>query len=314
MGDLFTTFIVQPIFNLLVLIYALLPGHNFGLAIILFTIVIRLLLWPLLRKQLHQTKKMRRLQPELRRIKQETKGDRQKESLMVMALYKEAGINPLGQIGLLILQLPILWALYDGLRLVLQNPKELVSFAYPSLQHLPWMELLAQNIHRFDGTLFGVVDLTKAALGTSVYWPALFIVLGSVVVQYFQGRQLLVTDKNARSIREILRAASQGEEADQAEISAAMTGLTQYFIPITVLLVTIHLPSALGLYWLVGGLIAFGQQSLILRQDETELEELADKTTKKDLSAIPEAEVTTTPKNPTPTAKNSKKRKRRRRK
>jgi YidC/Oxa1 family membrane protein insertase len=56
----FTTLIVQPIFNLLVLIYALLPGHNFGLAIILFTIVVRLLLWPLVKKQLHQAKAMRR--------------------------------------------------------------------------------------------------------------------------------------------------------------------------------------------------------------------------------------------------------------
>jgi YidC/Oxa1 family membrane protein insertase len=59
----FTTLIVQPIFNLLALIYALLPGHNFGLSLIIFTIVIRLLLWPLVRKQLHQAKAMRELQP-----------------------------------------------------------------------------------------------------------------------------------------------------------------------------------------------------------------------------------------------------------
>src|SRR6266700_1786013 len=99
MGNVFTTFIVQPIFNLLLLIYALLPGHNFGMAIILFTIVIRLMQWPLLKRQLHQTKAMRKLQPELRRIKKETKGDRQKESAMVMALYKEHGVSPFGSIG-----------------------------------------------------------------------------------------------------------------------------------------------------------------------------------------------------------------------
>lgn len=296
MGGFFTTYIGQPIFNVLVLIYALLPGHNFGLAVIIFTIVIRLLLWPLLRKQLHQTKKMRKLQPELRRIKKEAKGDRQKEQVMVMALYKEAGVNPLSQIGLLILQIPILFGLYNGLRLVVQNPKELVSFAYPALQHLSWMQELAHNIHRFDGTLLGVVDLTKVALnGSTIYWPAMLIVLGSVVIQYYQGKQLLVTDKNARSLREILRAASNGEQADQTEVSAAMAGFTRYLIPFTVLLVTIHLPSALGLYWLVGGLIAFGQQWLILREDETELEALADQPTRtRDLTAIPEAETTDT--------------------
>ncbi|HEX7368584.1 MAG TPA: YidC/Oxa1 family membrane protein insertase, partial [Candidatus Saccharimonadales bacterium] len=83
---MFTTFIVQPIFNLLVLIYGILPGHNFGLALIIFTVVIRLLLWPLLKKQLHQTKLMRQLQPEIKKIKEKTKGDRKQESLLTMEL------------------------------------------------------------------------------------------------------------------------------------------------------------------------------------------------------------------------------------
>jgi YidC/Oxa1 family membrane protein insertase len=81
---MFTTIIVQPIFNLLVLIYALIPGHNFGLAVILFTIIIRLLLWPLVKKQLHQTKVMRKLQPELKRVKKAASGNRQKEAALQM--------------------------------------------------------------------------------------------------------------------------------------------------------------------------------------------------------------------------------------
>jgi YidC/Oxa1 family membrane protein insertase len=112
----FTTIIVRPIFNLLVAIYALLPGHNFGLAIIIFTIVVRLALWPLLKKQLHQAKIMRKLQPELKEIKKAAKGDRQKEALMMQELYKERGINPFGSIGIVLLQLPILIGLYSGLR------------------------------------------------------------------------------------------------------------------------------------------------------------------------------------------------------
>lgn len=68
-ASLFEVVIVKPIFNLLVLIYGILPGHNFGLSIILFTIIVRLLMWPLVKKQLHQAKAMRSLQPELKRIK-----------------------------------------------------------------------------------------------------------------------------------------------------------------------------------------------------------------------------------------------------
>ena len=83
---MFTTLIVKPITNLLILIYGLLPGHNFGLALIIFTIVVRLLMWPLVKRQLHQARAMRKLQPELKRIKQAAKGDRQKESMMMMEL------------------------------------------------------------------------------------------------------------------------------------------------------------------------------------------------------------------------------------
>src|SRR3982750_4550910 len=107
-GSIFTTIIVQPIFNLLVLIYAIIPGHNFGLAIILFTILIRLLLWPLVKKQLHHAKAIRELSPELKKIKAAAKGDRQKESQMTMELYKERQINPFASLGIVLIQLPIL--------------------------------------------------------------------------------------------------------------------------------------------------------------------------------------------------------------
>lgn len=288
---MFTTLIVQPIFNLLVLIYAILPGHNFGLAIIIFTVVIRLLLWPLVKKQLHQTKAMRRLQPELKRIKQESKGDRRKESQLQMELYKERGINPFGSIGVLLLQLPILFGLYIGLRRVVDDPHQIVSFAYPALQHLPWMEQLTHNIHLFDSSLFGVVDLSRSGLSPrGIYWPALAIVTGSAVVQYYQSKQLLPNDKESRGLRTILRDAGQGKQADQTEVSAAVASSTRYFIPAMVFFFTINLASALSLYWLVGGLVAFVQQSIVLREDAGEMDTLSGRTGK-DVASIPEAEV-----------------------
>src|SRR6476469_4782428 len=150
---MFTTFVVQPIFNLLVLIYALLPGHNFGLAIIIFTIIIRLLLWPLVKKQLNHAKAMRELAPELKKIKAAAKGDRQKESQMTMELYKEREINPFASILILIVQLPILIGLYSGLTRIIHNPHEIISFSYPALHNLAWMKELSNNIHLFDNTL-----------------------------------------------------------------------------------------------------------------------------------------------------------------
>jgi len=287
----FTTIIAQPIFNLLVAIYALIPGHNFGLAIIIFTIIVRLLLWPLVKKQLHQTKAMRKIQPELKKIKAKTKGNRQQEALLTMELYKEQGIKPLSSIGVVLLQLPILLALYSGLRRVVNDPHQMYSFAYPFLQHMSWMQHLAQNIHNFDGTLFGVVDLTRSALGShGIYWPAMVLVAGSAIVQYFQSRQLLPQAKDGRSLRSILKDAGEGKQAEQSEVNAAVGRSTIFFLPVMIFLFTVSLASALSLYWLVGGLVAFIQQSIVLREDETELEALADAPSK-DVKSIPEAEV-----------------------
>jgi YidC/Oxa1 family membrane protein insertase len=314
---MFTTLIVQPIFNLLVLIYALLPGHNFGLALIIFTIIIRLLLWPLLKKQLHQTKVMRKLQPELNKIKAAAKGDRQKITAMQMELYKERGVNPLGTFPILIVQFIVLIGLYSGLRRVIADQHAIITFAYPSLQHLPWMQHLSHNIHLFDNTLFGIVNLSKEALGNAgVYWPAMVIVVGSAVMQYFQAQQLMPSTKDSRKLRDILKSAGAGKQADQAEVNAAVGRSTRFFLPGIVFLATVRFQCALSLYWFTGGLVAFIQQSIALREDETEMEALTDKPSK-DVSEIPEAEVVETPtptKNQKPKTKKSSKNKRRKRK
>jgi YidC/Oxa1 family membrane protein insertase len=305
---MFNTIIVQPIFNLLVLIYALLPGHNFGMAIILFTILVRLLMWPLVKKQLHHAKAMRQLQPELKRIKKEAKGDKQKESQMVMELYKEREINPFSSIGLLIVQIPILIALYSGIRKIVSDPSAIIHFSYPILHNLSWMKQLEANIHLFDATLFGIVDLTKPALQNgAVYWPAMIIVLASAISQYYQSKQLLPDSKDSKSLRQILRGAGDGKGTDQAEVNAAVGRTTRFFVPAMVFFFTVNLPSALSLYWLTSGIVAIIQQSRVLRQDEEELET---PTTAKDLKTkeIIEAEVLPPKK---PKAKKTTKKKRR---
>jgi len=291
---MFTTFVVQPIFNLLVLIYGILPGHNFGLALIIFTVLIRLLMWPLVKRQLHHTKTMRKLQPEVKKIKQQTKGDRQKEMTMTMELYKERGFNAYGAFPMLIIQFIVLIGLFSGLRKVIKDPHELVTFAYPAMQHLPWMKELAHNIHLFDNTLFGFVDLSRSALGKmGVYWPAMIIVLGSAITQYYQSKQLLPTSKDSKSLREILKGAGDGNQTDQNEVNAAVGRSTRFLFPVVIFLGTVNFASALGLYWFVGGLVAFIQQAIVLREDESEMEAMADKPTK-DPNVIPEAEIVET--------------------
>ncbi|MES2971829.1 MAG: YidC/Oxa1 family membrane protein insertase [Patescibacteria group bacterium] len=307
---MFEVLIVKPIFNLLVLIYGLVPGYNFGVSIILFTIVVRLLMWPLVKKQLHQAKAMRELQPELKKIKQSTKGNRQQESMMLMELYKERGISPFGSIGILVVQLIILIGLYSGLNRLVVNPQTIFDFSYNALHSLPGLKAIAGNIGDFDATLLGFIDLTRPAINKAggFYYPALFLVLASAVAQYYQSKQLMPNPKDGRGLRSILKEAGTGKKAEQAEVNAAVGKSTRYLLPFVIIIFTINLASALSLYWLTTGIVAYIQQARILGQDETEMEKLADE------KPIIEGEVVEKPKKPKSDKKKSSNGKKRRKK
>jgi YidC/Oxa1 family membrane protein insertase len=280
---MFTTLIVQPIFNLLVLIYAIIPGHNFGIAIILFTVLVRLAMWPLVKKQLHHARALRELQPELKKIKAATKGERQKESQLTMELYKEKEINPFASIGIVLVQLPILIGLYLGLRKIIDHPEDIIKFSYPILHDLSWMKELEKNIHLFDNSLFGVIDLTRKAIGP-LYWPALLIAAASAIAQYLQSKQLMPQSQDSRSLKQILKEAGKGKTADQQEVNAAVGRSTLIFIPGMVFLFALSLPAALPLYWLTSSVVAYWQQSIILRDDAKEADSSIKVTTRTETS------------------------------
>lgn len=308
---MFEALIIKPIFNLLVAIYAFLPGHNFGLAIIIFTVVVRFLMWPMVKKQMHHTKAMRELQPEIKRIKKAAKGNRQQESMMMMALYKEREIKPFAMIGGLVVQLIVLIGLYQGLIRLIDDPRAIIDNAYGFLQNTAWLQTLAADISKFDATLFGAVDLTRAAVSEAgLYLPALVLVLGSAFSQYFQSKQLMPTDQNARKLRDILKDAKNGKQADQSELNAAMGRSTKYFFPVLIFVFTVGLASALSLYWLVSGVVAYAQQRYILGKDVEEMSASVKTTNDK---GVIEGEVVSSGSKKSTAKKSSKKKKRRKR-
>jgi len=103
-----------PLFNLLIFLYEI-PFVDFALAIILFTIIIRTILAPLFVRQIRSQKEMQRMQPLIREVQRKHKGNRQKVSEETMALYKEHGVNPAAGCLPVVLQLPILFALYQAM-------------------------------------------------------------------------------------------------------------------------------------------------------------------------------------------------------
>jgi YidC/Oxa1 family membrane protein insertase len=242
---MFNTLLVKPLLNILFAIYAVIPGHDFGVAVILLTLLVRLILWPLVTRQLHSQKAMQAMQPEIAKIKAKAKGDRQKETEMLMELYKEKGTNPFASLLPLLIQLPIFFALYAVLRDSIHTD-QIAKLLYEPVKQLNEVAHILAHHSEFSPTLFGLIDLTK---------PSWILALMAGAAQYYQTRQLTARQKNMD---------------DQAKMMATATSL----FPILTVGIGLTLPSALALYWVVTSLVAIVQQHLVLVRDAHEMEEI----------------------------------------
>lgn len=251
--------LVQPLINLLVAIYAFVPGHDFGIAIIVFTILVRLALWPLVRKQIRQQRALRELQPEIAKIKAQAKGDKQKEATLMMELYKEREVNPFASLGIILVQLPVLIGLFVALRTILKEGR-IIEETYPFIQNLGYMKQVAADISRFDPKLFGL-HLSS---------PSVVLAATAAVGQYAQTRQLMPRPKERRKLRDVLK--KTAETGDNSEAIAAMNQGMGPFFSILMFIAAISLPAALALYWTAGSAVAILQQRLILSRDVAEAE------------------------------------------
>lgn len=294
--NIFELIVVQPIFNVLALIYGLVPGADFGVAVILFTIAIRLALWPLVKKQLHQTKVMRKLQPELKKIKAKSKGNRQLESQLMMELYREKGVNPFSSFGLLLLQLPIYIALYQVINLITHDKHNIAKFTYDFLHGLPYIQPVIANANHFNENLFGFINLSKHAIdGGKIYWPILLMAIAAAIFQYIQSKQVAPEVTEKRKLRDILKQSADGQKVDQSEMSAQVTNKMLILFPFLTLVIALYLPGALVVYFVTSSLVAVIQQHIVLRKDVDELVSIADSPTKKRAKKAVDAEVVAQP-------------------
>lgn len=243
-SSFFDAILVRPIFNLLALIYAAVPGHDFGIAIVFLTIIIRLALWPLVAKQLHSQKALQDLSPEVAKVKKKAKGDKQLESKLLMELYKEREINPFASLLPLIIQLPIFLALFVVLKDVLKSG-EVAKQIYGGLKHLGPLAAIIARPASLKPSLLGLVNLAN---------PSWVLALTAGAAQYVQTAQLMPKNANADP---------------QAKAIANSSKL----FPILTFIIGLRLPGALALYWTVASLVAIVQQHILLNRDVEELEE-----------------------------------------
>ena len=279
--NIFDLLVVQPIFNLLIGLYSIIPGGDFGISLIIFTVLVRFALYPLVKKQLHQTQAMKKLQPELARIKKQAKGNRQLEGMQMMELYKKHGVNPFRSIGILLIQLPIFIALYSVIQIFTQHREQIEKFTYGFLEGVAPIKQIIEQPNQFNEMFLGIVDLTKAAITTNgVDWILIGLAIIAAVTQYVMSKQTMPHSEPKKGLRQIMAEAAEGKEADQAEMNAVVMNKMIKVLPFMMFFIMISVPGALALYYAVSNLVAMAQQAYLLKQDEDELEELADEAPK----------------------------------
>ena len=258
-------------------IYGLIP--DFGVSIILFTIIIRFLLWPMVKKQLHQTKAMRKMQPQLAKINAKYKNDRQARALAMMELYKEHNISMFGSIGVLLIQLPVLIGIYRVVQIFVSSrvhTGDLAKYAYDFIEQLPVVSNLVTHPDQLNQNFLGMVDLTQHAVSNSgVTWSLLILAVLAAVMQFLTTKQISPASDSKKRLRDIMQEAAEGKEADQSEINAIVMRKMMKFMPIFMFFVIINLPGALALYLTVSNVAAYAQNAIILKGDSDEMETIS---------------------------------------
>ncbi len=225
--------ILNPMVNLLLLFYRFL-GHQTILAVTALTLVVRLAILPLTLKQQQASQRMQELQPKLQELQKKYAKNREKLAQEQMKLYQEAGINPLGGCLPLVIQLPILYGLWQAIiRVLAVNPMELLR--------------LSRNIYSFIPGLNDLVPLQSRFLWLDLGQPDPYFVLPVLVVVTSWLSQKLLTPPATD------------------ERTAAMNQQMQLMMPLLFGFISISYASGLSIYFIIANLVTMLQYLLIRR-------------------------------------------------
>ncbi|MBI5530765.1 MAG: membrane protein insertase YidC [Candidatus Doudnabacteria bacterium] len=232
-STIYNDVIYRPLLNLLVFFYNIIPGHDIGVVIILLTLLIRLALAPSFHKSLKSQKAMNDLQPKLNELKAKHKDNKEAQAKALMDLYKEHKINPLSSCLPLIIQLPILIALYQVFGKALNPHVDIATRLNGLYSFIARPEFLNPNF-------LGLIDLSK---------PNIWFGVLAGLAQFWQSK--LMMPKNT---------------GEQDMTTKAMAMQTTYVLPVISVIIAIKLPAGLPLYWIVTTLFAVAQQYYIIKK------------------------------------------------
>ncbi|MCR4314065.1 MAG: YidC/Oxa1 family membrane protein insertase [Candidatus Uhrbacteria bacterium] len=234
MGEFFHTILYVPIFNLLVFFYEILPGADIGFAIIALTVLIKLILWPFMSQSLKSQKALQELQPKIEELKAKHGTEKEALAKAMMELYQKEKVNPLASCLPLLIQLPILIALYRVL---------LGGFGAETLVELyPFVA----NPDSINHVFLGVIDLSVASL---------YLAILAGYFQFFQTRMLI----NKRPPKQVTGKKGAFDETMLASMNKSML----MFMPAITVIIGATLPAGLTLYWVTVNIVSILQQQFV---------------------------------------------------
>jgi YidC/Oxa1 family membrane protein insertase len=268
MKEFFKIILYKPLFNILIVLMWLIPGHSIGWAIIALTIIIRTILLPSSIKMIKSQKKMKLLQPELKKLNEQFKGDRQAQATAQMDLYKRHKINPWGSCLITLVQLPILIILYKVFITSVNNGGDYLLYSF------------TPHLDSLNTTWLGL------NLATPDKWILPIITGLAQLVQSWQMKQLTATPAPK----------NPGEKTDKADDFTRMLNSQMLFMmPIFTVIIGMRMPAALVLYWLVQTIYAVVQTYFVMKsKDKDELKhEIAEEDAAAPAHILPEVTQTT---------------------
>ncbi|MEK7116272.1 MAG: YidC/Oxa1 family membrane protein insertase [Patescibacteria group bacterium] len=242
MISLFNTFIFQPILNLLIWLYNVLPGNDMGLAIIALTVIVKLVLYPFSAAQIKQQRALQELQPKIDEVRKRLANDKEGQAKELMELYKKEKVNPASSCLPLLIQLPIFIGLFNALRDGLASHS--LNLLYPFIAHPGTI----------NNTLFGIVNLSK---------PNIVLAILAGAVQFWQSWQIFRKPSPAAPPPPEV-AGSEG--AKDESMASIMNKQMMYVMPLVTVFIGFSFPGGLALYWVVMSLLQVAQQAIFLRK------------------------------------------------
>lgn len=249
MSSIFTTLLVQPMLNALVWFYDVIPGRDIGISIILLTLLIKLVLYPFTLAQIKQQKALQSLQPKIDEIRARLKDNREEQAKELMALYGKEKVNPAASCLPLIIQIPVIWALFNALKYGLASQS--LNLLYP----------FVPNPQQISPLMFGLIDLSQ---------PSYFLAIAAALVQFLQTKQILKPP--AATVMTPPPDVVKAEGAQDESMATMMNKQMTYMLPVITAIAGFSLPGGITLYWLVMSVFTVIQQAFVLKKMPPKIE------------------------------------------